>query len=505
MPRVVLTADESMMIRYVGSLYSGFFSTLPRRLIPDLLFDRVICRPVPANPDGTTSFPVLSLRAVEAILRGMEGYGPGDVKIAHPLYLDRVVGPDTMVVGVSAKDPLGIGPATTSWTALFGGIPQNRLKFASLMARIRRLKERYGFKVVFGGPGAWQLEDPRAMDYYGIDYVVVGEGERIIPSLFPRLEDGSYKGPRVTDGQPASPEEVPSILGPTNSHLVEVTRGCGKGCRFCAPSTAGRLRSMPMEKILADAKVYLEHGITSVTLQSEDTLRYGSNSMESDEEAVLNLYKELYKLGVKRVILTHASLITFAHQPELIARLTKLIRSHGLPGYGCQPGLETASGRLIRMHMPNKCYPRPPEDWPQVVREALEVMRRHRWLPCCTLMMGLPGEEEEDVRQTIDLIKSLRHYMAFFFPLSFLPVKHTSLGGEARCVRERMTVAHWELLEVTWKHNLRFFNRAFSYVAEGRFPSLRVGLRLATAGFGAALMHILRLRKKEAAKRAYGS
>ena len=63
-----------------------------------------------------------------------------------------------------------------------------------------------------------------------------------------------------------------------------------------------------------------------------------------------------------------------------------------------------------------------------------------------------------------------------------------------------MTVSNWELLEVTWKHNLRFFNRAFGYVAQGRFPFMRVGLRISTEVFGSFLMQILKIRKKEARK-----
>jgi radical SAM superfamily enzyme YgiQ (UPF0313 family) len=487
------------MTQYIGALYTGFLSTLPRHIVQDFLYEKVVCRAVPANTDGTTDYPILSLRAVEAILC-QDGYTQADVKIAHPYHIEHVVEADTQIVGVSAKDPLGIGPATTSWIAMFGGQPQNRIRFAALMQRIRRLKEQYNFKVIFGGPGAWQVQKPKTMDYYGIDYVLMGEGERVIPNLFAELETDSYSGPRVIEGPLVEVDEIPNILGPTNSSLIEVSRGCGRGCKFCVTTVSGRLRSFPKEKILQDAQMYLDRGIKSVTFQSEDVLRYGSTKLECDEDAVLDLYKEVFALGAKHVVLTHASLITFAYQPELITKLTKLLRKHGMPGYGCQPGLETGSGRLIEMHMKNKCYPRDPYEWPDVVREAFDVMERHRWAPCCTLMMGLPGEEKEDVQQTIELIKDLKHHFAFFVPLSFLPVTTTSLAGTERCARDTLTVSNWELLEVTWKHNLKIMNTGFRYVAQGRFPFIRMGLEFATRGFGAFLMTLLRKRKKEASK-----
>ena len=497
MPRVVLSADSSLMMQYLGALYTGFLSTLPRHIVQDFLYENVVCRSVLANPDGTTDYPILSLRAVEAILRS-NGHDAEDVKIAHPYHIEKVVDQDTKVVGVSAKDPLGIGPATTSWIAMFGGQPQNRMRFASLMQRIQRLKEKYGFSVVFGGPGAWQIEHPDVMEHYGIDYVVVGEGERVIPTLFEEIESDSYSGPNVIKGPLVEVDEIPNILGPTNSNLIEVSRGCGRGCKFCVPTVSGRLRSFPKEKIIKDAQMYLDRGIKSVTFQSEDVLRWGSTKMESNEDAILDLYKDVFALGAKHVVLTHASLITFAYQPEFIAKLTRLLRKHGMPGYGCQPGLETGSGRLMKMHMANKCYPLDPYDWPDIVRDAFDVMEKHRWAACATLMMGLPGEEREDIQETIDLIESLKHHFAFFVPLSFLPVTTTRLAGTERCARETLSVKHWELLEVTWKHNLNIMNTGFRYVAQGRFPFIRMGLEFATRGFGAYLFALLRKRKKEA-------
>ena len=41
--------------------------------------------------------------------------------MAHEDYLDRFITDDTKVIGVSTMDPLGIGPTTMSYYALFGG------------------------------------------------------------------------------------------------------------------------------------------------------------------------------------------------------------------------------------------------------------------------------------------------------------------------------------------------------------------------------------------------
>jgi len=43
------------------------------------------------------------------------------VIVAHPDHLDKVVGSNTKVLGISGFDPLGIAPATSTFTQLLGG------------------------------------------------------------------------------------------------------------------------------------------------------------------------------------------------------------------------------------------------------------------------------------------------------------------------------------------------------------------------------------------------
>ena len=291
MAKIVLTADKSMMVHFPATLYAGFLSCFPTKSMPDIIY-RKILPSVKANEDGTTDFPIMPLRAVEAICIN-SGFKREDVKIAHPDHLKKIIKEDTKIVGVSATDPLGIGPETTFWSSIFSGIPHNRVKFALLMQEIMKLKEKYHFKVLLGGPGSWQFTREDFMDAYGIDHVVIGEGEHVIPSLFEDIISEENLSKRVHSGRIAEIDEVYPILGPTNSSLVEIARGCGRGCQFCAPNVAGKLRSLPIEKILADAQTYLKWNVNTLTLHSEDTLRYGSKDFMADQDALLGLYLSL--------------------------------------------------------------------------------------------------------------------------------------------------------------------------------------------------------------------
>ena len=91
--------------------------------------------------------------------------------------------------------------------------------------------------VVAGGKAAWQLADESTMDKLNIDYVHLGEGELTISQMFKSILEGE-KLPRVVEGRTPRVEEIPNIIGATIHGLVEIGRGCGRGCSFCTSTRA---------------------------------------------------------------------------------------------------------------------------------------------------------------------------------------------------------------------------------------------------------------------------
>ena len=188
MAEIVLTADRATLSSYHDNLYLGFLSCLSDRLCPEPIY-KAIVTPVQHDAEGSVILPNLSLRAVEAAClageRALES-----LQILHDAFLESKITKATRIVGVSTHDPLGFGPATTTWSTIFKGTPYNRIYFLRLMDRIKALKRKFGFTVVVGGPGDWQVSDPETMDALGIDYVVFGEGEIAVPKLFEAILRG---------------------------------------------------------------------------------------------------------------------------------------------------------------------------------------------------------------------------------------------------------------------------------------------------------------------------
>jgi radical SAM superfamily enzyme YgiQ (UPF0313 family) len=447
--KVVLTADRTLMSEYNGGIFLGFSACVPQGLIPDKLYFSLFCPSIEASEDGSAKYAPCGTRKIEASLLG-NGFKREDVIVAHPEHLEKVVGSNTKVVGITENDPLGMGPATSTFTQLFGGEAYMAIKFKELLSHPSI--QKYKPKIVVGGAGAWQLENRETQKDLGIDCVVIGEGEKIIGSIFEKAVENEQL-PEVVYGEVVSEEEIPLIREATIDGIVEIARGCGRGCDFCVP-TLQRYRCLSIDHILKEVEVNLRAGRRPL-LHAEDVLRYKAKGLEVNKEAVINLFKTVRSYpGVDSVGISHFALSSVASAPDLIEEISNVLDVGKDGGWlSGQTGIETGSSRLIRDHMMGKCKPFKPEEWSQVVIDAFEVLSKNSWVPCATLIIGLPGETEKDIELTIDLIKELRAFKSLIVPLFLVSEGGLRNRAESFSV-DKMTRKHSELFLKCWEHNL---------------------------------------------------
>ena len=282
------------MSNYNNALFSGFTACGPKNLFKPFLYFRLICPPVPTHNGGIARNAPYGLRKIEAALLDY-GFDENEVVVVAPDKIRKFVGSNTKIIGVSSNDPLGRGPASTTFTGPSGLVPGESYiawKFRELVTD--PYLKKWGAKIVVGGPGAWQLEDPEPRRELGIDVVVIGEGENVVPPLFEKIIGGGDV-PEVVYGDVVEVDEMPLIRNPTVCSLVEVARGCGRGCKFCLPTLA-RLRSRPLEHILKEVEVNLKGGSRKwITLHAEDILRYKARGIKVNRQAVVELWESVIR------------------------------------------------------------------------------------------------------------------------------------------------------------------------------------------------------------------
>jgi radical SAM superfamily enzyme YgiQ (UPF0313 family) len=350
--KIVLTADRTMMSEYHGGIFLGFSACVPRGLIPDALYFRFFCPPVKTRGEHAEAAPYGTRKVEAALLR--HGFRQDDIVVAPPGMLRLVVGVETKAVGLTETDPLGIAPATSTFRGIFGGKSYMEWKLHEALHDIQATGMRP--KVIVGGPGAWQLEPPDVRKRLGIDCVLVGEGEDEVGPLFEAAVRGDPL-PEVVHGEAVPTDHIPTIRGGSVGGLVEVARGCGRGCAFCVPNMRA-YRCMTIDHILKEVETNLRSGRQPL-LHAEDILRYKAVGLRINKEAVVELFKSVRDFpGVWNVGISHFALSSALAAPDLVEEISGILRlGDEVPWLSGQVGIETGSPRLIKDHMLGKCKP----------------------------------------------------------------------------------------------------------------------------------------------------
>jgi radical SAM superfamily enzyme YgiQ (UPF0313 family) len=477
---------------------SFWYKILKYQVTPKVLFD-FICNTIPHN-NGVASYAPYGLRKVEAgLLR--DGFERKDVVVAHPDHVDKFIGPETEAVGTYEMDPLGMGPVTMTFTYGRKQISYDEYYNIYLHKKINEAKKKNGSKakVISGASGTWQYNyDPEKIEELDLYAILEGELGGIAPEIdghagrfFNYLINGEFenmnpfrkrsdfkvdikefkRGDRTIYGRFVNfwdrPEidEIPEIVEPSMHGMIEVMRGCGRGCKFC-DVTLRALRYYPPEKVKKEIEVNMKKGgLTNAWIHSDDIFVYGmdprtSKQMEPNREALEELFSAVMSTGITHTNPTHGTLAGAIADEKLIPNISRIIGSGASNLIGIQCGFETGSLRLIEKYADRKLAPFTPEEWHWVVKEGVKTLNENYWVPAFTLIMGLDNDETpEDSWETIQLISELEreqpNSMFTTTPLTFVPIGLLE-KSEFFNIGNEMNPAQLGVMYKTWQHNFKY-------------------------------------------------
>jgi len=458
---IVLTGSATDMSDFKLNPFRAFTGGFPTAIIPRFLLRKYWYPRVPTNGDYTAKFAPYGMRKIEAAL--IKEFGAQKVAVAHPYDLKNFVGPNTKVIGITSMEPAGIGFVSRTYTSLvgFGGEPVAAAEFRDLITN--PLLHKWGTKVVLGGAGAWQIHRAKLQKAYGIDCIVMGEGEKTAIEIFHKALNGE-KLPRVVETVAPNPKEICTIMNPSIFGTVEITRGCGRGCKFCSPMMRRRY-SFPLEHIMKEVELNAKNGTRMIILASEDIFLYQCNDkFLPNREAIVKLINSIAAVPeVDFIQPAHAAMAPVVCDPEMIEEIGPVLHeksywvTNGIRHSSVEVGMETGSVRLMKKYMPGKMLPYKPEEWHDVVTKAVEIMNENYIWPLATLIVGLPGETEKDTNQTLELVDKLKHRKLFYVPLLFTSEEDCMLKEARHMDLKHLTPQQWELLATCWRHNIEIF------------------------------------------------
>jgi tRNA-2-methylthio-N6-dimethylallyladenosine synthase len=232
--------------------------------------------------------------------------------------------------------------------------------------------------------------------------------------------------------------------------FVSIMQGCNMHCTFCiVPQTRGAERSRSIGEIVAEVRDLVSRGVKEVTLLGQIVNLYGRHEFPKvdNKSPFVQLLESVHEVeGLERLRFTSPHPIGFRDDLiDAISRLPKLAEHVHLP-------LQSGSNKILKaMH---RAYTA------EKYLDLVERIRRARNGVAITtdIIVGFPGETDDDYRQTRDLAEEIQFDNAFVFRYS--PRRDTPAAEMPDQIDEHLKEErNQDLLEVVNKSNHRILER----------------------------------------------
>ncbi len=307
-----------------------------------------------------------------------------------------------------------------------------------------RLKDRFPYLDLVAGPGALIYRIPEIL-----------KGGTAYPVL-----------PRPKEPLPLYAHSPRPRRGSTFKAWVSIMEGCNYLCTFCVvPYTRGPERSRPPEDILAEVQELLQQGYKEITLLGQTVNAYGKNLKPRTQFAHLLRAIDAVAGGEIRVRFTSSHPRDFT--PDLIeavAGLKSVCEHVHLP---VQAGSDSVLRRMRRLY----------------TREEYraKVCALRRAVPdvalSTDLIVGFPGEREEDFQETLTLLQEVRFDSIYAFKYSPRPL--TPAAAYPDQISEEIKTERLNILlrlqgEIALEQNRRRLGKIEEVLVEGG-PNSKMG------------------------------
>ncbi|MCF8059161.1 MAG: 30S ribosomal protein S12 methylthiotransferase RimO [Bacteriovoracaceae bacterium] len=291
--------------------------------------------------------------------------------------------------------------------------------------------------------------------------LLIGTGEynKIVP-LLKALEDGKLEA--------KSHVEIPKFIhtefdprlntSPFYTAWLKISEGCNRNCTFCIiPTLRGRLRSRKVDSLIAEAKNLVETGVREFNLISQDLSDYGVDL--SDENNLYQLLKGLEEIDGADWIR-----LFYFYPDELTDEVIELMaQSEKICSYLDMPVQHFSDSVLKRMNRKITGE--------KILERILKLREKNPGIVIRTsIIVGFPGETEEDFETLLEGIKKARINHLGIFRYSDeegTPAFRLNEKVDQEIIEERFDRLHEVQREIAEELNEEFLGQTIDVLIEG--------------------------------------
>lgn len=280
------------------------------------------------------------------------------------------------------------------------------LKVYGHLGALKKLKrQRPDLKIAVCG---CMMQQPEVVEHIGskyrqVDIVFGTHNLHRFPELLHRALESDENIIDISDSEGRIAEGLPIERKEGVKAWVTVMYGCNNYCSYCiVPYVRGRERSRTVQDIVDEAAMLGRQGFREITLLGQNVNSYGKDL--EDAESFAKLLRRLDKLeGIERVR------FMTSHPKDLSDELIDAIRDCGKVCNHLHLPIQSGSSRILEKM--NRKYDR--EHYLGLVQKLRNS------IPDISLstdiIVGFPGETDEDFEQTLDLLERVRFDFAYTF------------------------------------------------------------------------------------------
>lgn len=201
----------------------------------------------------------------------------------------------------------------------------------------------------------------------------------------------------VLEDVDALPDVKEKRLVTTGGHYayMKIAEGCDKHCTYCIiPKLRGNYRSVPMEKLLAEAKALADQGVKELILVAQETTVYGKDLY--GEKSLHKLLRELCKISKIQWIR-----ILYCYPEEIYDELIQTIKEENKVCHYLDLPIQHASDAVLKRMGRRTSKAQLVEIIEKLRKEIPDISLR------TTLITGFPGETQEQHEELKDFVDEM--------------------------------------------------------------------------------------------------
>ena len=284
-------------------------------------------------------------------------------------------------------------------TRLFGNLGQ--------LAAVKR--ERPGTQIAVAGCLAQQMGEGIVERAPWVDVVFGTHNIDVLPALLERARHNAEAAVEIEESLKVFPSTLPTRRESAYAAWVSIAVGCNNTCTFCiVPSLRGKQRDRRPGEVLAEIEAVAAQGVTEVTLLGQNVNSYGVGF--GDPGAFAKLLRAAGAVeGIERVRFTSPHPAAFTQDViDAMAETPEVMPSLHMP---LQSGSDAVLRAMRRSYRSARFL------------SILDAVRARMPEAAITtdIIVGFPGETEEDFQATLDVVEQARFASAYTFEYSPRP------------------------------------------------------------------------------------